>query len=108
MAQALDEFFAKSARFPGTALPNPFYWAGNEPDILAPWLGSLIGRPDLTAKYTRWVLYTYYESALPDSLPGNDDFGTLSSWAVWAWLGFYPLSGTDTYTLLHHIHTYSH
>lgn len=99
MARALDDFMTKSAQFKGTALPNPFYWAGNEPDILAPWLGSLIGRPDLTARFTRWVLDEYYARAQPDSLPGNDDFGTLSAWAVWGWLGWYPLAGTDTYIL---------
>jgi putative alpha-1,2-mannosidase len=56
MAMALDTFMTNAAKYPGTALPNPFYWAGNEPDILAPWMGSLIGRPDLTAKHTRWLV----------------------------------------------------
>lgn len=53
----LEIFFDRTPGFiGGTALPNPYYWAGNEPDILAPWLFSLAGRPDLTAKWTRWVL----------------------------------------------------
>ena len=94
----LATFMDKTAEHKGTALPNPFYWAGNEPDILAPWLFSLAGRPDLTAKYTRWVLDTYYVNA-PRGIPGNDDYGTLSAWAVFGWLGFYPLAGTDTYIL---------
>ena len=95
----LETFFDKTPGFiGGTALVNPYYWAGNEPDILAPWLFSLAGRPDLTAKWTRWVLDRYYTTK-PDGLPGNDDFGTLSAWAVWAWVGFYPLTGTDDYML---------
>eukprot|EP01052_Picozoa_sp_SAG31_P014796 SAG31_NODE_931_length_10914_cov_5.629589_6_plen_366_part_00 len=96
----LERFFIKSAdaRYSTTDVPNPFYWAGNEPGILAPWLFALTGRPDLTAKYTRWVLETYFTTA-PNGIPGNDDFATMSAWAVWAWLGFYPLTGTDTYML---------
>ena len=101
----LETFFQKTQEFgkaggyaEGTSVPNPFFWAGNEPDLLAPWLFSLAGRPDLTAKYTRWALDTYYTTE-PDGIPGNDDFGTMSSWAVWGWLGFYPLTGTDTYMI---------
>ena len=30
---------------------------------------------------------------------GNDDYGTLSAWFVFAALGFYPLSGSTTYIL---------
>lgn len=32
-------------------------------------------------------------------IPGNDDFGTLSAWAVFAMLGFYPQAGSDVYIL---------
>ena len=97
----LEAFFENTTdlRFAqDTDVPNPYYWAGNEPGILAPWLGSLAGRPDLTAKFTRWVLDTYF-TTMPNGIPGNDDFGTMSAWAVFGWLGFYPLTGTDTYML---------
>jgi putative alpha-1,2-mannosidase len=28
-----------------------------------------------------------------------DDFGTMSAWAAWAYLGLYPLTGSPTYVL---------
>ena len=30
---------------------------------------------------------------------GNDDYGTMSSWLIWAMAGVYPVTGTDTYVL---------
>ena len=35
----------------------------------------------------------------PDGVPGNDDYGTMSSWFVWSALGLYPLSATTTYVI---------
>ena len=36
----------------------------------------------------------------PDGLPGNDDTGTMSAWAVFSMMGFYPdCPGSPTYTL---------
>ena len=51
-----------------------------------------------SAFWPRWHLREYY---LPneDSIPGNDDYGTLSSWAVWAYLGLYPVAATGTFLL---------
>jgi putative alpha-1,2-mannosidase len=34
-----------------------------------------------------------------DGLPGNDDYGTMSAWLVFASLGFYPLPSQDFYML---------
>jgi putative alpha-1,2-mannosidase len=31
----------------------------------------------------------------PDGLPGNDDTGTMSAWAVFSMMGFYPDNATD-------------
>jgi putative alpha-1,2-mannosidase len=36
-------------------------------------------------------------SGLPDGLPGNDDYGTMSAWYMFAALGFYPQAGSTTY-----------
>ena len=41
----LNEYFVHTAEFKGTALPNPYYWAGNEPSILGAWLFSWAGTP---------------------------------------------------------------
>lgn len=84
----------------GTVLPNPFDWAGNEPSMLLPWLYPFAGSHYLprTQYWTRWLLSQYYTTRF-DGIPGNCDYGTLSSWAVWAYLGLYPVAGTDTYVL---------
>ena len=95
----LDRFFEDGVAWglPNT-LPNPAYWAGNEPDILAPWLFTVGGAPELTQKWTRWINDHRYSSA-PTGLPGNDDFGTLSAWLVWSSIGMYPQSGSTRYFL---------
>ena len=66
--------------------------AGNEPDILAPWQFGFAGTPNNTQYWTRWLLQHEYSSA-PDGLPGNDDYGTMSAWQVWAYIGLYPVAG---------------
>ena len=38
-------------------------------------------------------------AASPDGLPGNDDGGTMSAWAVFTELGIYPLVGSDKYVI---------
>jgi predicted alpha-1,2-mannosidase len=73
-----------------------YYWQGNEPNIHTPYLFSAAGRADLTCKYVRWIMDTYYLNA-PDGLPGNDDAGTMSAWYLFSALGFYPIAGTDVY-----------
>jgi len=107
----LDECMFRSTLHPSNALPNPYYWAGNEPDILHPWLFVFGGRPDLTQKWTRWVaqhkchgvgcpcsaLHRY--NTKPDGIPGNDDYGTLSAWLVFSGVGIYPLAGTPLYLI---------
>lgn len=45
------------------------------------------------------ILDNYY-SDLPDGIPGNDDTGTMSAWAVFSMMGFYPdCPGEPCYTL---------
>jgi putative alpha-1,2-mannosidase len=79
-------------------LPDIGYWAGNEPDILAPWLFVFGGCPHYTQYWTRWLVDHKYNTS-PDGIPGNDDYGTMSAWLVFASLGFYPLSGAPFYIL---------
>ena len=89
----LDRFFRLSRLWKTFWLPNPYYWAGNEHNLFSVWLFSFVGRPDLTAKYSRMVMQTQYGVG-GDGLPGNDDYGTMSAWFVFAALGFYPLPTT--------------
>jgi len=93
------DYFMWASRFdPYNVLPNPYYWAGNEPDILTPFLFNWGGRADLTQKYVREVM-DYSFTLMPDGLPGNDDFGTMSAWFCWSALGLYPVSGTTKYAV---------
>jgi putative alpha-1,2-mannosidase len=69
--------------------------------VLAPWQFSLVpGEEWRTQYWVRWILDTYYPRTA-DGVPGNDDFGELNAWAVWACLGLYPLAATakGTYIL---------
>lgn len=79
-------------------IPSNYYWHGNEPTILSPWLFGYGGRSDLTREWTTWVADAAY-TLEPHGLAGNDDGGTLSSWYVFAAAGLYPLPCTDDYLL---------
>ncbi|MCA9158675.1 MAG: GH92 family glycosyl hydrolase, partial [Planctomycetales bacterium] len=93
----LDEFFAKSVAEVG-ALPNGYYWHGNQPDIHAVYLFNAAGRPDMTQQWVRWILKHKYGDG-PNGLDGNDDGGTLSAWYVLSSLGLYPVAGSERYEL---------
>lgn len=56
----LKKMFAWSKYWPGYALPNPYYWAGNEHDLFSVWLFSFANRSDLTQRFSRMILKTQY------------------------------------------------
>ncbi|MFM1942722.1 MAG: hypothetical protein RI897_1704 [Verrucomicrobiota bacterium] len=97
-ASELNAFFENSTPNQGAWNPGPHYWHGNEPDIHAAYLFNAADRPDLTRKWTRWILYHKYSTSY-DGIDGNDDAGTLSAWYVLSALGLYPIAGTDRYEL---------
>ena len=76
------------------------YDPANEPDIAYPYLFSRFpGEEWRTQRETRRLLDRYFTAA-PDGIPGNDDTGTMSAWAVFTMLGFYPdCPGEPYYTL---------
>jgi len=69
----------------------PYDWAGNEPDLWAPWEYDYAGAPWRTQQVVRTVADSLY-SLSPVGEPGNDDLGAMASWYVWAALGLYPLT----------------
>jgi len=89
----LTEFFERSKDYPTNDVPDPYYWAGNEPDIFAAYLFAFTGRPDLTQQYVRWNMDNKYTSS-PDGIPGNDDYGAMSAWFLLGALGIYPQPGS--------------
>jgi predicted alpha-1,2-mannosidase len=95
--EELEQFFAKSTPSVG-ALPNAYYWHGNQPDLYAAFLFNSAGRPDRTQKWARWILETKYGDR-ENGLDGNDDGGCLSAWYVFASIGLFPTAGTDRYEI---------
>lgn len=69
----------------------------NEPNIGYPYLFSYVkGEEWRTQKLTQELLAKHFKNA-PDGLPGNDDTGTMSTWAIFAMMGFYPDDATSPY-----------
>lgn len=59
-ADDLDVFFERTLRTNETTLPNPYYWAGNEPGIFEPFQFNAAGRADLTQKRSRQIMMNAY------------------------------------------------
>lgn len=76
------------------------YDPANEPDIAYPYLFSYFkGEEWRTSKIVSELLDKHYTTR-PDGIPGNDDTGTMSAWAVFSMMGFYPdCPGHPSYTL---------
>ena len=76
------------------------YDPANEPDIAYPYLFSRFpGEGWRTQKLVGELLDKYFTTA-PDGIPGNDDVGTMSAWAVFSMMGLYPdCPGEPYYTL---------
>ncbi|MDE6172779.1 GH92 family glycosyl hydrolase [uncultured Bacteroides sp.] len=76
------------------------YDPANEPDIAYAHLFSYVkGEEWRTQKEIRRLLQQYFKNA-PDGIPGNDDTGTMSTWAIFNMMGFYPdCPGAPYYTL---------
>lgn len=66
---------------------------GNEPSNHIPYLYSFAGAPWKTQYWVRKVASLYNNT--PAGIPGNDDCGQLSSWFVFAALGFYPVNAVN-------------
>ena len=65
---------------------NPY----NETDLEAPFEFNFSGNPWESQRVVRRVLDENYTDT-PDGIPGNDDCGEMSSWAVMSMAGFYSV-----------------
>ena len=79
---------------------NDIYDPANEPDIVYAYLFSRFkGEEWRTQKEVKKILDNNYKNA-PDGIPGNDDTGTMSAWAVFSMMGLYPdCPGEPYYTI---------
>ncbi len=76
------------------------YDPANEPDIVYPYLFSRFkGEEWRTQHEVKHLLDTHFK-ATPDGIPGNDDTGTMSAWAVFSMLGLYPDTPSEPYYTL--------
>ena len=72
-----------------------YYDPANEPDIAYPYLFSYFkGEEWRTQKLIRELLKSGYHTA-PNGVPGNEDTGTMSAWAIFSMMGFYPACPGD-------------
>lgn len=81
----LNNFFQQLNAGPN----NPCEWAGNEPCECVPWEYDYAGAPWGTQSAVHRILTQCFTNT-PNGFPGNDDAGSISSWYIFAALGFYP------------------
>lgn len=84
--QRMTEFFDYPAPGWYTQYYNPY----NETDLQAPFVFNFSGEPWQSQRVVRRVLQENYFDA-PDGIPGNDDCGAMSSWAVLSMMGIYTV-----------------
>lgn len=82
----LTEFF----NYPAPGWYGQYYNPYNETDLEAPFEFNFSGRPWETQRVVRRVLNENYTDT-PDGIPGNDDCGEMSSWAVLSMMGIYSV-----------------
>lgn len=76
------------------------YDPANEPDIAYAYLFSYFKGEEWRTQKTVHELLEKHYTTRPDGLPGNDDTGTMSAWAIFSMMGFYPdCPGKAEYTL---------
>ena len=75
------------------------YWHGNEPCHQIAFMFNYVGQPWKTVDAVRHIMDTEYIDA-PGGLSGNDDAGQMSSWYMFAAIGFYPVCPGSEYYIL--------
>ena len=76
------------------------YDPANEPDIAYPYLFSYFKGDEWRTQKTVTELLKKYYTTRPDGIPGNEDTGTMSAWAIFSMIGLYPDNPCDpSYTL---------
>lgn len=84
--QRLADFF----NYPAPGWYAQYYNPYNETDLQAPFAFHFSGQPWNAQRAVRRVLRENYTDA-PDGVPGNDDGGAMSSWAVLNMMGIYTV-----------------
>jgi predicted alpha-1,2-mannosidase len=90
----LDDYFSQYGRWVESGRATgmgytPYFFISNEPSFGNPWIYNWTGHPWRTQEVVRKTLNDLFDTSA-GGLPGNDDLGATSSWAVFAALGFFP------------------
>lgn len=88
--QRLTEFFDYKIPSWYGQYYNPY----NETDLEAPFEFNFSGKPWESQRVVRRVLDENYTNS-PEGIPGNDDCGAMSSWAVLSMMGIYTVDPTS-------------
>ena len=92
-AMGRDEFNQRMTGFFNYPVPGwyrQYYNPYNETDLQAPFDFNFSGKPWESQRVVRRVLDENYMDT-PDGIPGNDDCGEMSSWAVLSMMGIYSV-----------------
>lgn len=81
-----DKFVEKLQMVFDTGLYDP----ANEPDIAYPYLFSYFKGEEWRTQELVAALVEEHYSDTPGGIPGNDDTGAMSAWAVFSMMGLYP------------------
>ncbi len=81
----LDKYFSRYGRWRG----GPYFLIENEPSFGDPWIYNWTGHPWRAQEVIRKALADLFTDTR-GGIPGNDDLGATSAWAVFAQLGIYP------------------
>jgi predicted alpha-1,2-mannosidase len=73
-----------------TGLFGQWYFPYNEDDLEAPFEFNFSGEPWESQRVVRRILKENYTTS-PDGIPGEDDCGAMSSWAVLSMMGIYTV-----------------
>ncbi len=87
------------AQFPDATALMGNYPQGDEPGFHIPYLYNYAGEPWMTQRRVREIMRTWYTAGLM-GIPGDEDWGAMSSWYVFSAMGFYPVCpGSPTYNI---------
>ena len=91
--------FVFLAQFPDATALMGNYPQGDEPSFHIPYLYNYVGEPWMTQRRVRELMKIWYTSGLM-GIPGDEDWGAMSSWYVFSAMGFYPVCpGSPTYNV---------
>lgn len=82
----------------GNAAPNPYYWPGNEVCMFALWMFNFDSNCARAQYWSRNVTNVHFTNT-PHGVPGNEDYGSMSSWLLFTSLGVFPQAGTTNFMI---------